>query len=98
MTSGRAAASGCSSWRSARSSTTRTAWGRSNSTASTGLQQHNVYMQGFLVYGWLGGAAYLALVAITLLLGLLDGLGADAMAVLSDHRLRGVRRRGLRRA
>ena len=36
-----------------------------------GLQQHNVYMQGFLVYGWLGGAAYLALVVITLLLGLL---------------------------
>lgn len=35
-----------------------------------GLQQHNVYMQGFLVYGWLGGAAYLALVAITLVLGL----------------------------
>jgi hypothetical protein len=28
-------------------------------------------MQGFLVYGWLGGAAYLALVAITLVLGLL---------------------------
>jgi hypothetical protein len=37
-----------------------------------GLQQHNVYMQGFLVYGWLGGAAYLALVAITLLFGLLN--------------------------
>jgi hypothetical protein len=36
-----------------------------------GLQQHNVYMQGFLVYGWLGGAAYLALVAITLIFGLL---------------------------
>jgi len=36
-----------------------------------GLQQHNVYMQGFLVYGWLGGAAYLAIVAITLMLGLL---------------------------
>jgi hypothetical protein len=36
-----------------------------------GLQQHNVYMQGFLVYGWLGGAAYLALVAVTLMLGLL---------------------------
>jgi hypothetical protein len=33
-------------------------------------QQHNVYMQGFLVYGWLGGAAYLTLVAVTLLLGL----------------------------
>ncbi len=36
-----------------------------------GLQQHNVYMQGFLVYGWLGGAAYLALVAATLMLGLI---------------------------
>jgi hypothetical protein len=36
-----------------------------------GLQQHNVYMQGFLVYGWLGGAAYMALVAITLVFGLL---------------------------
>jgi O-Antigen ligase len=35
-----------------------------------GVQQHNVYMQGFLVYGWLGGAAYLALVAITLVFGL----------------------------
>jgi hypothetical protein len=35
-----------------------------------GLQQHNVYMQGFLVYGWLGGAAYLALVVITLVFGL----------------------------
>jgi hypothetical protein len=29
-------------------------------------------MQGFLVYGWLGGAAYLALVAITLVFGLLN--------------------------
>jgi hypothetical protein len=36
-----------------------------------GLQQHNVYMQGFLVYGWLGGAAYLTLVAVTLVVGLL---------------------------
>jgi hypothetical protein len=36
-----------------------------------GLQQHNVYMQGFLVYGWLGGAAYLTLVVITLMLGLI---------------------------
>jgi len=35
-----------------------------------GLQQHNVYMQGFLVYGWLGGSAYLALVALTLVFGL----------------------------
>jgi hypothetical protein len=35
-----------------------------------GGQQHNVYMQGFIVYGWLGGAAYLTLVLLTLLLGL----------------------------
>jgi O-Antigen ligase len=35
-----------------------------------GLQQHNVYMQSFLVYGWLGGTTYLALVAITLIVGL----------------------------
>jgi hypothetical protein len=36
-----------------------------------GLQQHNVYMQCFLVYGWLGGAAYVTLVAVTLMFGLL---------------------------
>jgi len=35
-----------------------------------GLQQHNVYLQGFLVYGWLGGAAYMTIVAVTLVLGL----------------------------
>jgi O-Antigen ligase len=35
-----------------------------------GLQQHNVYMQGFLVYGWLGGAAYLTIVVLTLWVGL----------------------------
>ncbi|HUI14610.1 MAG TPA: O-antigen ligase family protein [Xanthobacteraceae bacterium] len=35
-----------------------------------GMQQHNVYMQGFLVYGWLGGAIYLTLVAATLMIGL----------------------------
>ncbi len=35
-----------------------------------GVQQHDVYMQGFLVYGWLGGAAYLTLVAVTLVMGL----------------------------
>jgi hypothetical protein len=35
-----------------------------------GEQQHNVYMQGMLVYGWLGGAAYLALIVLTLLVGL----------------------------
>ena len=35
-----------------------------------GAQQHDVYMQGFLVYGWLGGAAYLTLVLVTLLVGI----------------------------
>ncbi len=35
-----------------------------------GTQQHDVYMQGFLVYGWLGGAAYLTMVLVTLAIGL----------------------------
>ena len=35
-----------------------------------GTQQHDVYMQGFLVYGWLGGAAYLTMVLVTLAVGL----------------------------
>lgn len=35
-----------------------------------GLQQHNVYLQAFLVYGWLGGLAYVALVLLTLGVGL----------------------------
>jgi O-antigen ligase len=34
-----------------------------------GLQQHNVYLQSFLVYGWLGGIAYLTLVVTTLVVG-----------------------------
>ena len=57
-----------------------------------GLQQHNVYMQGFLVYGWLGGAAYLALVAGHAGARIAHGVGAHAVAVLSDHRLCGLRR------
>jgi O-antigen ligase len=35
-----------------------------------GLQQHNVYLQALLVYGWVGGAAYIALVLMTLVVGL----------------------------
>jgi hypothetical protein len=34
-----------------------------------GTQQHDVYMQGFLVYGWIGGAAYMTLVMVTLAAG-----------------------------
>jgi hypothetical protein len=35
-----------------------------------GLQQHNVYLQGFLVYGWVGGVAYILMLLVTLLIGL----------------------------
>ncbi len=34
-----------------------------------GLQQHNVYLQAFLVYGWGGGFAYVLLVLTTLWIG-----------------------------
>jgi hypothetical protein len=35
-----------------------------------GLQQHNVYLQAFLVYGWIGGMAYLLLLCTTVMVGL----------------------------
>ena len=35
-----------------------------------GLQQHNVYLQAFLVYGWAGAMAYLLLLLSTLWVGL----------------------------
>ncbi len=35
-----------------------------------GLQQHNVYLQAFLVYGWTGGISYIALLAMSLYVGL----------------------------
>jgi hypothetical protein len=39
--------------------------------ASTHIdQQHNVYLQAFLVYGWLGAMAYVLLLCSTLLVGL----------------------------
>jgi O-antigen ligase len=34
-----------------------------------GLQQHNVYLQAFLVYGWVGGMAYVVLLLATLGVG-----------------------------
>jgi len=34
-----------------------------------GLQQHNVYLQAFLVYGWIGGMAYVVLLLATLGIG-----------------------------
>jgi hypothetical protein len=34
-----------------------------------GLQQHNVYLQAFIVYGWIGGMAYILLLLSTLWIG-----------------------------
>ena len=39
-----------------------------------GLQQHNVYLQAFLVYGWTGAMAYILLLISTLLIGLRTSL------------------------
>jgi len=39
-----------------------------------GLQQHNMYLQAFLVYGWLGAIAYLLLLFTTLAVGLRNAL------------------------
>ncbi|HZQ11531.1 MAG TPA: O-antigen ligase family protein [Pseudolabrys sp.] len=39
-----------------------------------GLQQHNVYLQAFLVYGWAGGVAYLLLLCATVTVGLRTAL------------------------
>ena len=46
-----------------------------------GLQQHNVYLQGFLVYGWIGGIAYILMVLITLLVGFHGALVATPWQV-----------------
>jgi hypothetical protein len=42
-----------------------------------GLQQHNVYLQGFLVYGWVGGTAYILMLLVTLLVGLRSAMVAS---------------------
>ena len=39
-----------------------------------GLQQHNVYLQAFLVYGWVGGMAYVLLLLTTVMVGLRTAL------------------------
>jgi O-antigen ligase len=39
-----------------------------------GTQQHNVYLQAFLVYGWVGGVTYISLLAVTLAVGLKNAL------------------------
>lgn len=35
-----------------------------------GVQQHNVYLQAFMVYGWVGGMAYIIMLLATLMFGL----------------------------
>jgi hypothetical protein len=42
-----------------------------------GLQQHTVYLQGFLVYGWVGGTAYILMLLVTLLVGLRSAMIAS---------------------
>ncbi len=39
-----------------------------------GLQQHNVYLQAFLVYGWVGAMAYILLLLTTVMVGLRTAL------------------------
>jgi len=39
-----------------------------------GTQQHNVYLQAFLVYGWAGGISYIMLILTTLFVGLRNAL------------------------
>lgn len=39
-----------------------------------GLQQHNMYLQAFLVYGWLGAIAYILLLLSTMAVGLRHSL------------------------
>jgi hypothetical protein len=39
-----------------------------------GLQQHNMYLQAFLVYGWLGAIAYILLLLSTTAIGLRNSL------------------------
>jgi O-Antigen ligase len=39
-----------------------------------GTQQHNVYLQGFMVYGWVGGVTYILLLLSTMWVGLRTAL------------------------
>jgi len=38
------------------------------------LQQHNVYLQAFIVYGWIGGLTYIVLLLSTLWIGIRTAL------------------------
>ena len=51
---------------------------------------HNSYLNAFMAGGWLSGACYPALVALSLFYGFRCGAGADALAADRDHRLRGL--------
>ena len=64
-----------------------------------GLQQHNVYLQAFLVYGWIGGMSlYPVAGSPRIMVGLRSALVRDAVAALPHRRLRRLRRRGAAKA
>ena len=63
-TSAKAAASGCRSWRCGSCCNFPNGMGPFEFARVNGLQQHNVYLQAFLVYGWIGGMAYIAAAAL----------------------------------
>jgi hypothetical protein len=48
-----------------------------------GLQQHNVYLQAFLVYGWVGGISYILMLLVTLLIGLRSAMIATPWQIWS---------------
>ena len=96
-TSAEAAASACRNWRSRDLLNFPNGMGPFEFSRVHGTQQHNVYLQAFLVYGWVGGMAYIMLLVATLWVGLRTVLRAHAVAALSDLRLRHFRRRSARR-
>ena len=71
-----------------------TAWARSSFARVNAQQQHNVYLQAFLVYGWVGGVSYILLLLTTLLGRVSQRVRGDALAGLRHRRARRVHRRG----
>ncbi|MEI9805484.1 MAG: hypothetical protein WDN48_15160 [Pseudolabrys sp.] len=43
-------------------------------STANGMQQHNVYLQAFMVYGWVGGMSYILLLLSTVWIGLRTAL------------------------
>ncbi len=62
-----------------------------------GLQQHNVYLQAFLVYGWAGAMSYFMLLISTVWIGFRTALMRSPWQGYSICALRSLRRRNGRR-